>query len=246
MSAKLREKKVTQRRPKPEDVRRLIEALEELHGRPRFVNRFDPMEELVSCILSQHSADANSFPAFMKLRSTYPDWEVVAALPESELADVIRKAGLANQKARSIKASLKAIHDATGEYSLEHLRSMTLDAARTWLLKLPGVGPKTAAIVLCFAFGRHAIPVDTHVHRVGVRLGLIPFGMDENKAHDWTLEVVPEDMAFRFHVTLIQHGRKVCRAPKPLCQNCPVTDSCLAFRKQDFATKPGKVKPRAK
>jgi endonuclease-3 len=195
------------------------------------ISRFDPMEELVSCILSQHTTDASSFPAFTKLRETYPDWhDVVAGGPE-RLADVIRGAGLANQKSKNIIGTLNQIRERTGEYSIESLRPMSTLEARSWLMSLPGVGPKTASIVLCFAMGREAIPVDTHVYRVSWRLGLIPEDVGENKAHDLLLKAVPGDLAFRFHTALIQHGRMICRAPLPICELCPVTDRCRWFKR---------------
>lgn len=189
------------------------------------------MEELVSCILSQHSTDAKSFPAFTRLRETYRTWDDVASAPPEELAKVIWDAGLGNQKARSIIKTLNGIHSRTGEYSLEVLRGMTDLEARQWLMELPGVGPKTASIVLCFSFGRGTIPVDTHVYRVAWRLGILPEGIGQPKAHDALMAVVPAQFAFRFHTTLIQHGRVICRAPLPLCERCPVTDLCRWFKK---------------
>ena len=194
------------------------------------ISRFDPMEELVSCILSQHTTDASSFPAFTKLRETFSDWhDVVDAGPE-RLADVIRGAGLANQKSKNIIGTLALIKERTGDYSLESLRALSTIEARSWLMSLPGVGPKTASIVLCFAMGREAIPVDTHVYRVSWRLGLIAEEVGENKAHDLLMKFVPGDLAFRYHTALIQHGRMVCKAPLPLCEACPVTDRCRWFK----------------
>ncbi len=211
-------------------IRELVECLEGVYGRPRMISRFDPMEELVSCILSQHTTDASSFPAFTKLRETYPDWhDVVEGGPE-RLADVIRGAGLANQKSKNIIGSLKGIKERTGDYSLESLRALSTLDARAWLMSLPGVGPKTASIVLCFAMGREAIPVDTHVYRVSWRLGLIPEDVGENKAHDLLLKLVPGDLAFRFHTSFIQHGRMICRAPLPVCDACPVRDRCRWYK----------------
>jgi endonuclease-3 len=214
----------------PVVVRELVERLESVHGRPRYLPRFDPMDELVSCILSQHSADANSFPAFTHLRETYPEWEDVVAVGPERLAEVIRGAGLANQKAKNILGCLREINARTGGYTLDVLRDMPTLEARDWLRSLPGVGPKTASIVLCFALGRETIPVDTHVYRVSWRLGIIPEDLGEVKAHEVLMEEVPPDMAFRYHVTLIQHGRVTCRAPLPLCEQCNVTDACPWFQ----------------
>jgi len=188
------------------------------------------MDELISCIMSQHTSDANSFPAFTRLKEAFPEWkDVVAAGPE-KLADVIRKAGLANQKAKNIVACLRQIHTRLGEYSLESLRRVPTLEARNWLMELPGVGPKTASIVLCFSMGRETIPVDTHIYRVSWRIGVIPEGIGEVKAHDALLALVPAELAFRYHTDLIQHGRVVCKAPLPNCGACPITDRCRWFK----------------
>jgi len=211
-------------------IRRLVDQLESAYGSPRFIPRFEPLEELISCILSQHTADANSFPTFTRLRERFPEWEQIASLTHHELADVIRKAGLANQKAKSIIAVLKEIKNRFGDYTLEPLREMKMEDARKWLLSLPGVGPKTAAIVLCFSFGMPAIPVDTHVFRVSWRLGLIDKKIGESKAHGALEAAVPEDLAFRFHTALIQHGRQTCKAPKPNCEQCVVRRGCRFYR----------------
>ncbi|MCX7799989.1 MAG: endonuclease III [Fimbriimonadales bacterium] len=228
----------------PEAIERLLTDLEALYGRPRFVPRFDPMEELVSCILSQHTADANSFPAFTRLRETFPDWQAVVDAGPERVAEVVRQAGLANQKARSIIGALKAIRERVGDYSLEHLRLLPMEEARRWLMELPGVGPKTASIVLCFSFGMGAIPVDTHVFRVGWRLGLYDRKVGEAKAHDMLLGLVPPELAFRFHTTLIQHGRHLCSAQKPRCPECPVRDRC-AWRTSGEAEAPeARKKPK--
>lgn len=213
------------------DVGTLVERLEVAYGAPRFISRFDPMEELVSCILSQHTTDAKSFPAFTRLRETFPDWQAVVDAGWEGIAPVIRSAGLANQKARHIVGCLEEIHRRTGSYSLELLRDLPMLEGRAWLQSLPGVGPKTSSIVLCFSFGMGAIPVDTHVYRVSWRLGLIAEGIGEAKAHDVLLKRVPAALAFRFHTALIQHGRLTCRAPLPRCETCVVSDLCPWFAK---------------
>lgn len=211
-------------------VPELVERLEAEYGRARMIPRFDPMEELISCMLSQHSSDAASFPAFTHLRETYQDWQAIVDAPQPELADVIRGAGLANQKSKSIIKTLTAIKERTGDFDLELLRTMPMLEARTWLMELPGVGPKTASIVLCFAMGMPAIPVDTHVYRVSWRVGLIA-EVGDAKAHDLLLAIVPPDLAFRYHTALIQHGRLTCKAPVPLCSQCVVTDLCDYYQK---------------
>ncbi len=184
------------------------------------------MEELISCILSQHSSDARSFPAFTRLREAFPDWAELAVAPESVVVSLIRAAGLPNQKARSIQTSLRVICEEHGASNLDFLRNLSTPKATEWLLKLPGVGPKTASIVLCFAMGRHTIPVDTHVFRVAKRLGILGDKENEAKAHDTLARKVRVGEAFRFHTTLIQHGRTLCHARKPSCAACPVRDRC--------------------
>jgi endonuclease III len=193
------------------------------------IARFDPLEELVSCILSQHTTDAKSFPAFTRLRESFEDWQDVVDAGPAKVAPVIWDAGLANGKSKYIVGSLIKIKEEFGDYTLEPLRRMPMLEARAWLMSLPGVGPKTASIVLCFALGRDAIPVDTHIYRVSWRIGLIE-EVGENKAHDLLLEVVPSELAFRYHTALIQHGRLVCKAPLPLCQDCTVTDLCKWYQ----------------
>ncbi len=218
------------------DPAEIIGALEQLYGGVGIVLRRAPMDELVACILSQHTSDKNSFPAFDRLKAQFPTWEEVADAGPEGIVDSIRAAGLANNKSKAICACLEAIKARTGSYSLDHLRGMPLREALDWLTDLPWVGPKTASIVLCFSFGMGAIPVDTHVFRVGWRLGLFPKQIGENKAHDVLLEIVPPELAFRFHVALIQHGREVCKALNPRCHKCPLAEVCW-FTREGMAVK---------
>ncbi len=214
------------RRWTPSAIRDLVDDLEGAYGRAEFGRDYDAMEELVSCILSQHTSDSNSYPAFERLRRAFPSWgQVVEAGPEG-IAPFIRSAGLANQKSKSIVACLRSIHEKTGAYDIEFLRGFPMQEAVEWLVALPGVGRKTAAIVLCFGFGMDAIPVDTHVYRVSWRLGLIPESLSAAKAHDALLEIVPSAIAYRFHMALIHHGRAVCKAPLPKCEDCAVAACC--------------------
>lgn len=234
----------------PNAIKALIESLEVRYGSADPHPRYEPMDELVSCILTQHTTDATAFPAFDRMKAKYPTWEHVVEAGESEIAKTIRTVGLANQKARNILACLREIHSRNTGYHLENLRDMQPLEARSWLMQLPGVGPKTASIVLSFAFGMDVIPVDTHVYRVSWRLGLIPEGCGENKAHDLLLDLVPKGLAFRYHVALIRHGRETCRAPIPNCDGCSVRESCAwlksngpAKRRKEIASKrkgPGK------
>src|SRR5688572_23644959 len=196
--------------------------------------RFDPMDELVSCILSQHTSDANSFPAFYRLKETFPTWEKVVQAGPEKIANVIRNAGLANQKSKTIVAALNEIKSRNNEYQLDNLKTMKPIEARKWLEALPGVGPKTASIVLCFSLGMDVIPVDTHVFRVAWRIGLIKKEIGEAKAHDALQKRIPKGLSYRLHMAFIAHGRAVCKAPLPICPECPITDLCAYFKGGPF------------
>ena len=185
-----------------------------------------PMDELVSCILSQNTNDTNRDRGFGALKEMYPTWRDVLDAPEDELIDTIRVAGLANQKGPRIQKALETILEERGEFNIDFLRSMPLEEARQWLVDLDGVGPKTAAIVLCFAFGLPAFPVDTHVHRVGKRIGFLPEKISADKAHPVMEALVPGDDHYAFHIYLIKHGRDTCKARKPLCEKCPLQAYC--------------------
>jgi endonuclease III len=217
-------------KPKTAVVEGIVRRLEEVFGETPYTVRFDPTEELVACILSQHTSDANSFPAFYRLRDRFKSWQDLVDAGHEQVAEVIKSAGLANQKSKSIIRCLTEIRNRTGGYSLALLKEMSLIEARSWLTSLPGVGPKTASIVLCFALGLPAIPVDTHVYRVSWRFGLIPEAIGESKAHDLLLDIVPPHLAFRFHMALIHQGRAICKAPLPNCEACTLKTDCLWYK----------------
>jgi endonuclease-3 len=188
--------------------------------------RVDPLSELIAVVLSQHTSDVNSERAFESLRARYPDWESVRTAPTPDVADAIRSGGLAVIKAARIQRILTQILEARGELSLDFLDGLSLDEARAFLRGLDGVGPKSAACVLLFSLDKPAMPVDTHVHRVAGRLGLIPRGTSAEAAHEQLERMVPPPEVYRFHVNLIWHGRRVCKAPRPRCAVCPVNGLC--------------------
>ena len=148
------------------------------------------------------------------------------AAPTRAVADAIRSGGLAETKAPRIQSILRAVNDREGRLDLSGLRDVSDGDARAYLTSLPGVGPKTAAVVLSFALGRDAIPVDTHVHRVSKRLGLIPANASAEKADRLLHDLVPDGLRTPLHVALIRLGREICRAPTPLCRQCPLKDLC--------------------
>jgi endonuclease-3 len=219
------------RTPTPElTPAEIIARLSQLYGAPDWRPHGDPMAELVLTILSQNTSDTNSGRAFMSLVAAFPDWHSVMEAPVDAIEREIAMGGLAKQKSPRIKASLAAIWNARGSFDLEFLRELPLDGAKSWLRGMKGVGPKTAACVLMFALGRPALPVDTHVHRVAQRLNYVAATATAEKAHDILEAVIPEGLIFPFHILLIKHGRRLCRAQRPLCEECPLLDGCTAGR----------------
>lgn len=200
--------------------------LSDVYGELEWQPGQSPMDELISCILSQNTNDNNRDKAFDALKARYSSWQDVVDAPQDELIDTIRPAGLANQKGRSIQNALERIHEERGAYDIEFLRDMSIQDAKDWLINLKGVGPKTAAIVLCFGFGLPAFPVDTHVHRTSKRIGFIPDKISADKAHPAMEAIVPPEDYYAFHIFLIRHGRDTCNARKPLCNQCPLTQHC--------------------
>ncbi|HVF07280.1 MAG TPA: endonuclease III [Actinomycetota bacterium] len=187
----------------------------------------DPLDELVLTVLSQHTSDLNAERAFESLRRAFPGpWGAVVAASEGAVADAIRGGGLANSKAPRIQAILREVREREGAFDLSRLRSMSDAGAREYLMTLPGIGPKTAAVVLSFALGRDAMPVDTHVHRVAARLRLIPPRASAEKADRILHDLVPEGLRTPMHVGFIRLGREICKAPMPRCRQCPLRDIC--------------------
>ncbi len=200
--------------------------LEEEQGVAQWEPRFDPIEELVFTILSQHTSDLNAFKAYDKLIEAFGSWDGIMEGDPEDIAQAIRIGGLSTIKAPRIQAVLQEIQEKCGGLDLSFLREMPLEEAKAWLRELPGVGPKTAAIVLCFALGMPAMPVDTHIYRVSKRLGLIGEKVTADQAHDILEASVAPEQVFGFHVYLITHGRQVCKARRPLCDRCVLSGGC--------------------
>jgi endonuclease-3 len=236
----------------------VLDRLAEANGRPVWARRLDPISELILTILSANSADINAEVAFGALRDAYPsapkssgasleprpfpgwggiglpdlpppDWSAVEAAPIAELTDVIRPGGLANQKAPRIQAALRAIAANGGGYSLEFLAAKPPLEGRDWLSAIPGIGKKTASVVLLFSFGTPLIPVDRHVFRVSQRIGLLPQKCDPDQAHDYYLAMLRPEQSYEAHVSLISHGRRTCHAQRPDCEHCPLALRCRYF-----------------
>jgi endonuclease III len=214
-------------------------ALAEMYGPIDWRRGLPPLDELVDCILSQSTTDANRDRAFDAIKARYgDDWGAVMNAPLPELTDTIRPAGLANQKAARIQDVLRTIQAERGVLNIDFLAEMPINEAKAWLTALNGVGPKTAAIVLCFAFNREAFPVDTHVHRLGQRIGFLTAGITADDAHDVMEAIVPPTAYYAFHIHLITHGRRICTARSPQCPRCPIQQHCDYFSSQQRSPAP--------
>lgn len=204
----------------------VVQRLTGLYGRPEWRPHGDAVAELVLTLLSQNTSDANSGRAFARLLQRFPSWEAIAGAAQAEVEEAIRPGGLAPTKAPRLIAMLREIRARCGGFDLSFLRELPLDEARLWLRSLPAVGPKTAACVLLFALGCPSLPVDTHVHRVAIRLGLVGPKATPEKAQDALEALVPSEDHYLFHVMLIRHGRHLCTARSPACATCPLLDRC--------------------
>lgn len=205
---------------------KVSERLRKQYGFPEWRQFLPPIDELVSTILSQSTSDTNRDKGFYALKAKYPTWEAVRDADPDEVIATIRPAGLANQKGPRIQQALRTVTQRVGSLSLDFLGEIPIDEAKAWLTSIDGIGPKTAAIILCFAFNRPAFPVDTHVHHVSQRLGFIGEKVNPDKAHPIMEAIVPPEEYFAGHLNVIQHGREICHARGPECERCPLTDLC--------------------
>ncbi len=211
-------------------IREVGRLLEEEYGRPAPRRKLKPLDELILTILSQHTSDSNSDRAFESLTSRFGSWEEVRDAEPSTIAEAIRPGGLARVKAPRIKELLQRLSAERGTPSLDFLRGLPMEEARGYLLGLDGVGPKTAACVLLFSLDQPAFPVDTHIHRVSRRLGLIDATTSAEEAHRILESAVPSEEVYPFHVNLITHGRRVCKAQRPRCDSCVLAPVCDFFK----------------
>ncbi len=207
-------------RPDKRRLRRILGRLRGEYGRPLNHPHRRPIDELVLTVLSQNTNDRNRDVAYHRLRERFPTWAELREARTPEIEEAIRPGGLAPTKAVRIAEILRAI----GDDDLCWLESADLDEARSYLQALPGVGRKTAACVLLFSFDRQDVPVDTHVYRVGRRLGLWPEKASFELAHDTLLHL--SENAYETHVSLIRHGRRTCTARAPRCLECPLLRMC--------------------
>jgi endonuclease-3 len=216
--------------PSAARVKRVTERLREVYGVPLMAPHRRPIAELILTVLSQSTNDRNRDVAFLRLRARMGSWEQVRDAPTAEVEEAIRPGGISKVKSVRIQAILRAIsddpRDPGHELSLDWLPRVPIADARDYLIALPGVGRKTAACVLLFAFGLHDVPVDTHVSRVGGRLGLLREGAPFQELHDQMLALTPPGAELELHVNLLRHGRRTCHARRPACSECALARMC--------------------
>jgi endonuclease-3 len=206
------------------------DLLVDAYGRREWKQRLDPISELVQTILSQNTSDSNSGKAFNSLRIAFPSWDGIITASEPAIAHAIREGGLSKVKANYIKNCLIQIKKEGGGFDLSFLKDMMVHEAREWLMRLPGVGMKTASCVLLFSLGMPAFPVDTHVLRVARRLAIIPVNTGADEAHILLESLTPVRDVYEMHMLLIAHGRSQCKAQHPRCRECPLSTVCPGRR----------------
>ena len=209
-------------------VRSIRDHLRRMYGIPLAQPHQHPIAELILTVLSQSTNDRNRDIAYLALRQRFPDWESIRDAPVDEVEEAIRPGGISRVKSARLKSILRAITDTApnGELSLDWLAGLSVPDAQAYLTSLPGVGRKTAACVLLFALGMRDIPVDTHVSRVGTRLGMFRPGAPFVEQHDTMLELTPPGEELELHLNLLRHGRRICHARRPACSDCVLNRIC--------------------
>jgi endonuclease-3 len=211
-------------------VKKITFLLEKRYGIPKKEGRGDPLDILIQTILSQNTNDLNRDRAYQRLKTRFPHWEDMLLAKTKAIISAIRPGGLAEQKARRIVEILGWIKRHEGNLSLSFLKEMRSDKIKKTIGGLNGVGPKTINCLLLFGLGREAFPVDTHVLRVGKRLGFIPENINPEKAHQWMVPLVPKGKSLSLHLNLIRFGRSLCKAKNPQCTSCFLVDECASFQ----------------
>lgn len=223
------------KRPTRRRVRAIRDRLRLVYGVPLAKPHGHPIAELILTVLSQSTNDRNRDVAYLALRERFPTWEEIRDAPVDEIEEAIRPGGISKVKSARIKSILVAITETApqhapelpdGPLSLDWLPELSVPDAQAYLISLPGVGRKTAACVLLFALGMRDVPVDTHVSRVGTRLGLFRPGAPFEEMHDEMLEITPPGEELELHLNLLRHGRRTCYARRPACADCALQRMC--------------------
>lgn len=208
-------------------ARQVYDRLNQAYGEPAWRPHRPPMDQLIVTILSANTNDVNSGRAFRQLMERFDgDWDAIRTAPLEEIKTAIRPAGMYNQKAPNIVRTLEMIHEEQGVYSLDHVAKMPVDEALTYLTRFPGVGHKTASIVLLFCFNTGSFPVDTHVQRISQRLGIAHRKSSPEQVKRIWESLLPAETYYALHINLIRHGREICRARAPKCEVCPINEFC--------------------
>lgn len=215
-------------------IKKIMTLLNKAYGRPEAFRKDDPVDVLIRTVLSQNTTDKNSLKAFAQLKGAFDSWDEVLAARTQKIARVIQHAGLANIKAARIKDILAEIKRREDRITLSFLNIFTVKDGLEYLESLKGVGPKTAACVLLFSFGKSVMPVDTHIFRVTKRLGLIGENVGIKDAHKILTNIVPKHLIYEFHLGIIEHGRRICKAQTPKCGVCCVYGLCRFKNKKRY------------
>ena len=218
-------------------IEQILNLLSHVYGYHGWQPNQNPISVLMQTILSQNTSDRNSQRAFAYLMASFGNWQDLANASVDEISKSIRPGGLGEIKAKYIKQALETIRLKRGNLDLDFLKQLTVAEARDWLMQLPGVGMKTASCVLLFSLGMPALPVDTHVFRVAKRLNLISNNISANDAHKVLESVIPHNDIYTFHILLIEHGRKICKAQRPRCYQCVLQKICPSYEKLSKLTK---------
>lgn len=213
-------------------IKTIMVLLGKAYGRPVPFEKDDPVDVLIRTVLSQNTTDKNSLKAFAALKNAFISWEDALNTPTKKIASVIKHSGLANIKAKRIKEILAEIKKREDRITLSFLNIFTVKDGLEYLESLKGVGPKTAACVLLFSFGKLVMPVDTHIFRVAKRLGLINEKTGIEEAHRILTEIVPKHLIYEFHLGIIEHGRRTCKAQTPHCGVCCIYGLCNFKKKK--------------
>jgi endonuclease-3 len=208
-------------------VKKITLLLEKQYGVPQRERPGEALDILIETILSQNTNDRNRDKAFQRLKMRFPQWEGVLEARTKSIVSAIRPGGLAEQKAKRIHEILRWIKEREGRLSLSFLKKMDSREIKKTIGSLIGIGPKTLHCLLLFGLRREAFPVDTHILRIGKRLGFIPEGMNAEKAHSWMVPFIPKGKSLSLHLNLIRLGRSVCKARDPRCTNCFLIKECL-------------------
>ncbi|MBB4080887.1 endonuclease-3 [Lewinella aquimaris] len=214
------------------DLHYLVSTLQETYGRQTRYSTKTAIDQLIATILSQRTNYADERAAYEKLLETYGDWAGVAGATVDGIEQCIQTSRWPEIKAPRIKEILTHVIEEYGSPNLDFLADMPVDEAQELLMKLPGVGFKTATFVLLFSLRKPVLPVDTHVHRVSTRYGILPEKITQAKSHGALLEMLPEsaDELLNFHKLLFKHGQRVCTYSHPKCGQCVVSERCRYYQ----------------